>query len=106
MSRSLGHKTLSNHGVLPDPQFSPVFSVIPGDRLLICSDGLLHGLSTPLLAENLFRGKNPHATCKHLLRESQKQDENNGVMSDNTTCVCVFFGNMKKSKTTKTTTKK
>lgn len=57
----------------------------PGDRYLLCSDGVSDGLKRPALKELLESGSDPQAIAENVIVAAQ-----NGGSKDNITCVVVF----------------
>jgi protein phosphatase len=76
--RSLGQEDESNPDTLE-------FLLAPGDRLLLCSDGLWDELDDSLIAEVLAGAVDPHACAVHLVALA---DEAGG--HDNSTAVVAF----------------
>ncbi len=57
----------------------------PGDRLLLCTDGLVKALEEPAAAETLGQGDDPQATADALIARAERVG-----LSDDTTVVVVF----------------
>ncbi|HEX6986687.1 MAG TPA: protein phosphatase 2C domain-containing protein [Planctomycetaceae bacterium] len=57
----------------------------PGDRFLLCSDGVTDGVEAPALAKLLAAGDDPQQTAEAIVRAAQE-----GGSRDNITCVTVF----------------
>jgi protein phosphatase len=62
------------------------FEVHPGDRLLLCSDGLTEMLTNEAIAATLRAEPEPEAACTHLVAQA-----NDAGGSDNITVLIVRF---------------
>jgi serine/threonine protein phosphatase PrpC len=77
---------LGGDAALPDMSISGVKRLVPGDTLLVCSDGFWSGLPDPVLATKL-REDRPLEECLTELAEAAVQA--NSPYSDNTTAAAL-----------------
>jgi len=68
-----------------DDIFTSRQTVLPGDRFLMCSDGLHDMVAKDVIEQSLSSGRSPETICKDLL---DKALENGG--GDNVTILCIF----------------
>ena len=59
--------------------------MLPGDRLMICSDGVTDGTNDPQLAALMSRHPQPQETAQSIIEAAQA-----GGSKDNITCVVIF----------------
>ncbi|MFQ5733048.1 MAG: PP2C family protein-serine/threonine phosphatase, partial [Planctomycetaceae bacterium] len=62
-------------------QFEPA----PGERILLCSDGVTDGISDDKLLQLLAEGDDPQETAEAIVRAAE-----DGGSKDNITCLVVF----------------
>ncbi len=73
-------------GAADDPEYHR-HPLNPGDRILLCTDGLWNMVGDAAIADMLAAAATPDTACEHLVRAA-----NEAGGRDNITVICIFVG--------------
>jgi len=91
VTRALGHKILSNHGVSPEPHIKTL-TLSPNDLYLVfASDGVWEALTKEEIVNIVSKSRDPISAADKLVKESLDSSPNADDDLDNTTAIIVFL---------------
>jgi len=91
VTRALGHKILSNHGVSPEPHIKSI-TLTPNDLFLVfASDGVWESLTNEEIINIVHKSRDPISAADKIVKESLDASPNSNDDLDNTTAVVVFL---------------